>query len=242
MKAMIQNDADKSWMLPLLELRNELDFRGDAARRLDLERREVRRLRGAPEVNRTGDELVPGPYTQEARARWLRRLLEAPRGLEEAPSRVGPTAEPLDADMGAHVGWITFVAVPIGARRDNCRAIAQPSSCRRDNRHSKIASPPGRASAHNQPCVVFPSRRSGSLHRIESHRLHVAALQQVLFHPLDQRFKQRGGGPHPIAQVLARDRRAPSARASFPDDRVAGGRNTLPSAPRRSARPRRSRP
>jgi DNA sulfur modification protein DndC len=85
MKAMIQNDADKSWMLPLLELRNELDFRGDAARRLDLERREFRRLRGAPQVNRTGDELVPGPYTQEARARWLRRLLEAQKAIRTNP-------------------------------------------------------------------------------------------------------------------------------------------------------------
>ena len=85
MKAMIQNDVDKSWMRPLLELRNELDFRGDAARQLDLERREYRRLRGAPQLNRTGDDLVPGPYTQEARAGWLRRLLQAQKTIQSNP-------------------------------------------------------------------------------------------------------------------------------------------------------------
>ena len=33
------------------------------------------------------------------------------RGLEEASPRVGPTSEPLDADMGAHKGGIGFIAV-----------------------------------------------------------------------------------------------------------------------------------
>ena len=91
MKAMIQNDADKSWMLPLLELRNELDFRGDAQRQRDIERRDFRRLRGSPQLNRTGDELVPGPYTQEARHQWLTRLLQAQmtiRGNPNAPVHV----------------------------------------------------------------------------------------------------------------------------------------------------------
>ena len=91
MKAMIQNDVDKSWMYPLLELRNELDFRGEDARKRDLERREFRRLRGPPQMNRTGDNLVPGPYTQEARAGWLRRLLQVQtdiRANEDAPAHV----------------------------------------------------------------------------------------------------------------------------------------------------------
>ena len=86
MKAMIQNDVDKSWMLPLLELRNELDFRGDAQRQRDIERREYRRLRGAPTLNRTGDALVPGPYTQEARIGWLTRLLEAQTAIRRNPA------------------------------------------------------------------------------------------------------------------------------------------------------------
>jgi DNA sulfur modification protein DndC len=86
MKAMIQNDVDKTWMLPLLELRNELDFRGDAQRERDIERREFRRLRGRPELNRNGESLIPGPYTQEARAWWLRRLLEAQTKIRENPN------------------------------------------------------------------------------------------------------------------------------------------------------------
>jgi len=86
MKAMIQNDTDKSWMLPLLELRNELDFRGDAQRQRDIERRDFRRLKGSPQLNRTGDELVPGPYTQDARAQWLRRLLEAQTTIRSNPN------------------------------------------------------------------------------------------------------------------------------------------------------------
>jgi DNA sulfur modification protein DndC len=85
MKAMIQNDVDKSWMRPLLELRNELDFRGDTAKQLEVERREFRRLRGAPELNRTGDALVPGPYTQSARAMWLDRLLSVQSRIRANP-------------------------------------------------------------------------------------------------------------------------------------------------------------
>jgi len=85
MKAMIQNDVDKSWMSPLLELRNELDFRGEMARQRDLQRREFRRLRGAPQVNRNGDDLIPGPYTQEARAYWLKRLLEVQQAIRTNP-------------------------------------------------------------------------------------------------------------------------------------------------------------
>lgn len=91
MKAMIQNDVDKSWMRPLLDLRNELDFRSEAARKLDTERREFRRLRGAPQLNRTQDGLVPGPYTQQARGYWLRRLLQAQKDIQinpEAPPHV----------------------------------------------------------------------------------------------------------------------------------------------------------
>jgi DNA sulfur modification protein DndC len=86
MKAMIQNDADKTWMLPLLELRNELDFRGDSQRERDIERREFRRLRGRPELNRNGESLIPGPYTQEARAWWLKRLLEAQTKIRDNPN------------------------------------------------------------------------------------------------------------------------------------------------------------
>jgi DNA sulfur modification protein DndC len=69
MTAMVTNDAEKEWMLPLLELRNELDLTDD--RRL----RDFRRMNGT--VQLFHDRPIPGPYTQAARERWLRRLLEA---------------------------------------------------------------------------------------------------------------------------------------------------------------------
>ena len=69
MSAMIQNDEEKEWMLPLLELRNELDVAND--RHL----RDFRRMNGS--VQLFHDRPIPGPYTQEARERWLRRLLDA---------------------------------------------------------------------------------------------------------------------------------------------------------------------
>jgi DNA sulfur modification protein DndC len=75
MSAMIQNDEEKEWMFPLLELRNELDVSDD--RHL----RDFRRMNGS--VQLFHDRPIPGPYTQEARERWLRRLLEAQSWIRE---------------------------------------------------------------------------------------------------------------------------------------------------------------
>ena len=69
MAAMIQNDDEKEWMLPLLELRNELDIANDKPLR------DFRRLTGA--VTLFHDEPVHGPYTQDSREHWLTRVLEA---------------------------------------------------------------------------------------------------------------------------------------------------------------------
>ncbi|WP_369133597.1 DNA phosphorothioation system sulfurtransferase DndC [Modestobacter sp. I12A-02662] len=71
MAAMIQNDEEKEWMLPLLELRNELDVADD--RHL----RDFRRMNGSVQVFGKDNRLIPGPYTQASRERWLQRLLEA---------------------------------------------------------------------------------------------------------------------------------------------------------------------
>ena len=75
MTAMIQNDAEKEWMLPLLELRNALDVPDD--RHL----RDFRRTSGAVQLYQ--DRPIPGPYTQDARAQWLRQLLEAQQWVRE---------------------------------------------------------------------------------------------------------------------------------------------------------------
>lgn len=68
MQAMIQNDEEKEWMLPLLELRNELDLQDD--RHL----RDFRRLSGVVQI--FNDRAIHGPYTQKSRENWLKRLLE----------------------------------------------------------------------------------------------------------------------------------------------------------------------
>ena len=79
MQAMIRNDEEKEWMLPLLELRNELDPPNtpDADRPL----RDFRRMSGAVQLFR--GRPIPGPYKQEVRAEWLRKVLRAQRYIRE---------------------------------------------------------------------------------------------------------------------------------------------------------------
>jgi DNA sulfur modification protein DndC len=84
MAAMIQNDEEKEWMLPLLELRNKLDVSDDR------DQRDFRRISGRVQLH--GDRLIHGPYTQEAREKWLRELLKAQRHIREnAPENVRDT-------------------------------------------------------------------------------------------------------------------------------------------------------
>lgn len=89
MTAMIQNDSDKEWMMPLLDLRNALDFRtngegGESSS--DHHLRDFRRMSGAVNLMADGNP-VPGPYTQAARGNWLTRLLQAQRHIQQH----GPT-------------------------------------------------------------------------------------------------------------------------------------------------------
>jgi len=84
MAAMIQNDEEKEWMLPLLALRNRLDVADD--RHL----RDFRRITGRVQLH--GDRLIHGPYTQAAREEWLRELLTAQHWIREnAPENVRDT-------------------------------------------------------------------------------------------------------------------------------------------------------
>jgi DNA sulfur modification protein DndC len=69
MSAMIQNDQEKEWMKPLLELRNELDITDD--RHL----RDFRRMDGRVQLFHDGT--IPGPYTKSSRENWLLKLLSA---------------------------------------------------------------------------------------------------------------------------------------------------------------------
>ncbi|MDE0067947.1 MAG: DNA phosphorothioation system sulfurtransferase DndC [Acidimicrobiaceae bacterium] len=70
MAAMIHNDTEKEWMQPLLDVRDQI---ADATEGRNL--RDFRRLNGR--VSLYNDQYVPGPYTQEGRAHWLRLVLEA---------------------------------------------------------------------------------------------------------------------------------------------------------------------
>ncbi|GAB4179095.1 MAG: DNA phosphorothioation system sulfurtransferase DndC [Coleofasciculaceae cyanobacterium] len=77
MEAMIQNDEDKEWMQPLLDIRNELDIQDDR------DKRDFRRIYGRVELferNLDGEisvEPIPGPYTKYWREHWIKRVLEA---------------------------------------------------------------------------------------------------------------------------------------------------------------------
>ena len=73
MHAMIRNDEEKEWMLPLLELRNRLD--PPKTPEGDRPLRDFRRMNGT--VQLFHDRPIPGPYTQDARESWLRDVLEA---------------------------------------------------------------------------------------------------------------------------------------------------------------------
>lgn len=81
MAAMIQNDEEKAWMLPLLEFRNEI-----ADRSADWGRRDFRRKDGRLTYNTNTGRLVHGPYTQDTREYFLRRLLQVEKLIHE----IGP--------------------------------------------------------------------------------------------------------------------------------------------------------
>ena len=84
MSAMIQNDEEKEWMAPLLELRNALD-------EPDHDKRDFRRMSGAVQLFNKDTRPIPGPYTQATREDWLRRLLtaqEVVRNHAKAPPEV----------------------------------------------------------------------------------------------------------------------------------------------------------
>jgi DNA sulfur modification protein DndC len=77
MRAMIQNDEEKEWMLPLLALRNKLDHPNDR------EIRDFRRMSGLVQIFH--NDPIPGPYTQKARARWLQEVLRAQGAIRRNP-------------------------------------------------------------------------------------------------------------------------------------------------------------
>lgn len=86
MAAMIKNDSEKEWMLPLLQLRDELIPRNEDGSPDDRHLRDFRRMHGGVQLFAEGDRSIPGPYTQPIRENWLRRVLEAQKHVQH----VGP--------------------------------------------------------------------------------------------------------------------------------------------------------
>ncbi len=80
MAAMIQNDEEKTWMLPMREFRNYIA----ADWGTDRERRDFRRKDGR--LTWFNNRLVHGPYTKDAREKFLRRLLQ----VEQLVHEIGP--------------------------------------------------------------------------------------------------------------------------------------------------------
>ena len=99
MQAMIQNDSEKEWMLPLLRLRDDLD--GD-----DRHLRDFRRMNGSLQLHR--DRLIHGPYLQSAREGWLRKLLEA---QQEARSKAPADMKELELISVAEMNEIRRIWV-----------------------------------------------------------------------------------------------------------------------------------
>ena len=83
MHAMIQNDEEKEWMLPMMEFRNKwLDVKNDRSVR------DFRKMDGSLLVH--NDRLVHGPYKQDYREAMLSALLQAQVLAQElAPDDIG---------------------------------------------------------------------------------------------------------------------------------------------------------
>ncbi|MGC0423356.1 DNA phosphorothioation system sulfurtransferase DndC [Embleya sp. AB8] len=82
MSAMIQNDEEKDWMQPLLDLRNDLDVPDDK------HLRDFRRMNGQVQLITDG-RVIPGPYTEKSRHDWLTKLFQAQKHVRDnAPEHV----------------------------------------------------------------------------------------------------------------------------------------------------------
>ena len=90
LSAMIQNDEEKEWLQPLVDLRLELEVYEDR------DRRDFRRIWGNVQLfernldGETSVEPIPGPYKKEWREYLLKRLLEAQTQIRNtAPADMG---------------------------------------------------------------------------------------------------------------------------------------------------------
>ena len=77
LNAMVQNDEEKEWLQPLLDVRSDLDTENNR------DNRDFRRRNGNVQLyernldGETSIEPIPGPFKKEAREDWLRKILTA---------------------------------------------------------------------------------------------------------------------------------------------------------------------
>ena len=113
MEAMIQNDSEKEWMSPLLDIRNELGkLHPDTGKWDDHDRRDFRRMNGRVQIYETHDgslKPIPGPYTKQWREHWLRRVLETQTELREDGPEVARNIELIRIDEVREIRriWLT---------------------------------------------------------------------------------------------------------------------------------------
>jgi len=81
MQAMLQNDLDKFWMAPLIEIRDRLALKDNEGKWDDRGLRDFRRMTGSVQLH--NDKVVHGPYKQAVREDLLRDLLEAQEKIRE---------------------------------------------------------------------------------------------------------------------------------------------------------------
>ena len=81
MAAMVQNDEEKQWMLPLLRFRDKLAVKNENGKWADRHLRDFRRMNGT--LTEHNDRLVKGPYKQAVREEWLHELLRTQRWLRD---------------------------------------------------------------------------------------------------------------------------------------------------------------
>ncbi|HEY9676037.1 MAG TPA: DNA phosphorothioation system sulfurtransferase DndC [Waterburya sp.] len=91
MEAMVLNDESKEWMQPLIDFRDELDFRTDKKLEQERQNRDFRRITGNVQLferNVEGSQEkevtnVPGPYIKEYREELLRKLLKTQQEVQQ---------------------------------------------------------------------------------------------------------------------------------------------------------------
>ena len=90
MQALIQNDDEKDWMLPLLVYRDSFNIKEDR------DRRDFRRIDGRVQLFK--DRPIHGPYWQQERRDLLRRLLEVQKLVKEKKPKDIPDFDIISID------------------------------------------------------------------------------------------------------------------------------------------------